>query len=547
MIIPHFSSAFFWSLLWGSLFYSCASIAPPKGGPKDTTPPQVVNESPANYHKNHVPGTPIRIEFNEFIEARGLANTLVASPPLENQLAVSVNPKSVEIVIDTPLLDQTTYSLYFGDAVKDFTEGNPLKDYVYIFSTGEQIDSARLQGRAVDLLTGLAPEEDIIAVAYKAENDTGITKERPRYFANARESVFKLAYMKEARYRVYVLQDQNGNMFWDAGEPVAFNPDPIPARADTFTPLLFKLFKPVPRETKLDDYKLQHKAGLQLYFNKRLERFSIEAMSKRTPDWKDFVHPEGDTVTVWFDSPLDTVRKFLLKEGDAVIDTFEFDPNFADSANTPKNVLKPITRIPGQIAWHKGVQLRMRYANPVIIDSSRPLLLYRDTIVVDTLSPITTQAQPNYIKVPLPAIEEPHRIEIPDSLFRDAYGNFQKQGKTIALKPADPQAYAVLEIELSLPEKNDYIVQLVNKKMKVVRSLIHPKNGPVKWNYLQPGSYKLRLIQDNNRNGHWDGGVFLDRQLPEPVQLPEKTIKLRANWEVLDVQVRWQGQKSISP
>ena len=42
----------------------------------------------------------------------------------------------------------------------------------------------------------------------------------------------------------------------------------------------------------------------------------------------------------------------------------------------------------------------------------------------------------------------------------------------------------------------------------------------------------MRLIVDENNNGKWDSGRFLDRRFPEKVYHHEPLLDVRANWEL---------------
>ena len=52
-----------------------------------------------------------------------------------------------------------------------------------------------------------------------------------------------------------------------------------------------------------------------------------------------------------------------------------------------------------------------------------------------------------------------------------------------------------------------------------------------------PGKFRLRLIEDKNKNHQWDTGSFLEHLQPERVWYLPKEIELRANWEVEET---WQ-------
>jgi hypothetical protein len=50
--------------------------------------------------------------------------------------------------------------------------------------------------------------------------------------------------------------------------------------------------------------------------------------------------------------------------------------------------------------------------------------------------------------------------------------------------------------------------------------------------YLKPGNYLLKVIFDNNNNGKWDPGAYMQKVNPETVTYFEKVISIRANWEI---------------
>ena len=64
--------------------------------------------------------------------------------------------------------------------------------------------------------------------------------------------------------------------------------------------------------------------------------------------------------------------------------------------------------------------------------------------------------------------------------------------------------------------------------------------------FVKAGNYRLRVIEDRNRNRKWDTGNFLGRLLPEPVRYFAKEIELRANWEV-EQEISFAEQKEEKP
>ena len=57
-------------------------------------------------------------------------------------------------------------------------------------------------------------------------------------------------------------------------------------------------------------------------------------------------------------------------------------------------------------------------------------------------------------------------------------------------------------------------------------------SGKVKFEYLLPGKYKIKIIKDRNHNGKWDTGNYRLKLQPEEVVYFPKEIEIRANWDV---------------
>ena len=49
---------------------------------------------------------------------------------------------------------------------------------------------------------------------------------------------------------------------------------------------------------------------------------------------------------------------------------------------------------------------------------------------------------------------------------------------------------------------------------------------------LEPGTYKVKVIYDNNENEKWDTGNYLKKIQAEKVSVLPKEIKILADWEI---------------
>ena len=116
-----------------SLFFPhCAVIVAPTGGPKDTIPPVMVRSVPPVNATNFI-GERIVITFDEFIRLDQITQKMVLSPPQEQLPEFRVRGKSLDLKFYEALLDSTTYTLYFADAIVDNNEGNKLLNFEFGF------------------------------------------------------------------------------------------------------------------------------------------------------------------------------------------------------------------------------------------------------------------------------------------------------------------------------------------------------------------------------------------------------------------------------
>jgi hypothetical protein len=92
--------------------------------------------------------------------------------------------------------------------------------------------------------------------------------------------------------------------------------------------------------------------------------------------------------------------------------------------------------------------------------------------------------------------------------------------------------YGNLKVVLEGAKKFPIIVQLTDKDGKIKASMITEKNPTVEFLALEPLLYTLRIIYDENGNGVWDTGSYLEKRQPEEVIYFPKEIDVRANWDV---------------
>lgn len=210
------------ALVFILLMNNCANVGTPSGGIKDEIPPVLVESKPEvnalGYDEPEV-----SILFDEIVVLKNLNDNFLVSPPTEKNPQVKAYGKELYVEFEDTLQSNTTYTLYFGDAVVDNNEGNVLNDFSFSFSTGYQLDTMRLQGYVLDAET-LEPEQGIIVGIYSDYSDSSFIKNVPLRIAKTdAEGYFSVNNVTPGAYIVRALSDVNNNYRFDQpGEKIAF-------------------------------------------------------------------------------------------------------------------------------------------------------------------------------------------------------------------------------------------------------------------------------------------------------------------------------------
>lgn len=207
------------------LVVSCARVSSPTGGLKDEDPPVMESSKPA-MNALGVSKQEITITFDEIIVLKELTTNFLVSPPTKVKPEVKAYADDIIVEFADTLQSNTTYTLYFGDAIVDNNEGNILHDYTFSFSTGYTVDTMRMQGYVVDAST-LDPVSNIMVGIYSNTEDSAFTKDVPMRIALTNEDGwFSVNNVRPGQYMVRALNDMDNNFrFNQPGEMIAFNHD----------------------------------------------------------------------------------------------------------------------------------------------------------------------------------------------------------------------------------------------------------------------------------------------------------------------------------
>ena len=286
------------SLLYSLVIFNtgCAQIGAPTGGPRDTIPPKLLKASPGLNTVNFR-GNKITLTFDEYVDVQDVQNNVLVSPLPKVNPVVDYKLKTVTVKLKDSLLPNTTYSINFGKAIRDNNEANPLKNFTYVFSTGNTIDSLTFTGKVIIAETGKA-DSTLFAMLYRNADDSAVKKRRPDYLAKLNgDGSFTFNNLSAGTYKIYALKDGDGGRtynsktelfaFADAPVKIAETTTPVTLYASAeekdsrnlITTLLSTKAAPIIKKLLYTSPAITQGQGLndnfELIFNKPLKKFDV--------------------------------------------------------------------------------------------------------------------------------------------------------------------------------------------------------------------------------------------------------------------------------
>jgi hypothetical protein len=215
----------------------CAQIGAISGGTKDTIPPTLLSASPKLLSTNFS-GNKINFTFDEYIDELQVQSNVLVSPYPKQNPEFKTKLKTISVKLKDSLLPNTTYSINFGEAIRDVNEGNVLKDFTYVFSTGSTIDSLTLSGNVTLAETGKT-DTTMIVMLYRNAVDSTVEKFKPTYIAFVKaDGSFTFHHLPPGNFNIYALKDGDGGKTYNSKtELFAFTDKPVIA-GDTTVPIM---------------------------------------------------------------------------------------------------------------------------------------------------------------------------------------------------------------------------------------------------------------------------------------------------------------------
>ncbi len=524
MFIKNFKLFFLFLLIFS---VGCAKRGSIDGGRKDTLAPVLKVSFPKNGNINFS-GKKIDLVFDEYVVLKNLEKQLIISPPMKSlpEITPTTASKTVTIKIKDTLLPNTTYSINFGQSIQDNNEANAYKQFKYIFSTGNYIDSLSIGGSIKDAYDKKV-DKFVSIMLYEINDkykDSLVYKQNPRYITNTLDSLqsFRIENIKAGKYLLVALKDKNTNNKFDSrDEKIGFQKQFITIPNDTVfqlelfkEALPFKVFKPkqasnssiiLPFEGNSNDLKIELKNGFE----------TVPTILTKID--------KKDSLQVWFqplkvDSLQLTVSKnkfvkdYFVKIKSQKKDSLVFNQVQIGNLNFKEKFIihssKPISKI----------------------DNSKIIVLNKDSIQVKFIAKYDEMNQNieiDFKKEPL----EKYKFKIFPSALTDYLG-IKNDTLNYKIETKDITDYGNLTIVLEKVKRFPLIIELTDANGIVKETIYSEKETSIDFFAIEPSKYTIRVIYDENNNKQYDPGNFLEKRQSEEVIYFPTEIDVRANWDV---------------
>ena len=509
---------------------NCARKGRPNGGLKDSLAPVMVTANPP-YKSLNFKSKKIKLSFDEYITLDKLNQQLVISPPLKYQPEISPQgypSKEITIKLSDTLKENTTYIFNFGNSIKDNNEGNLLKSFNYVFSTGNYVDSLQTKGLIKDAFHKKF-DDDISVLLYKVDStytDSIIYKQKPNYITNTLDSLYKITNIKEGKYLLIALKDASNNYLFNPKEDkIGFYNGFLELPKDSLIIEPLSLFKET-LDFRVISAKEISKGKIQFAFEGNRENIKIELLSDVPNNFKNqtVLDLNKDSIYFWHskidkDSLVFKIKKenyvatktvFLRKK---VIDSLKVNSNISSVLDL-KDTLTLITN------------------NPVTnIDTSKILFLDKDSVSVKyqyVLKKSSNKIQLLFDK----KYKNNYKLTLLPKALTDI---FKTQNDTLKynFSTKEPEDYGSISFTINKKPTTTVLVELISENNnKIVQQIKVTDNTKVVFELLPPGKYIARAIIDANKNNKWDSGNYLQKIQTEKVIYHPTIFNIRANWNL---------------
>lgn len=541
-----------------SLLTGCAKQSTPMGGPRDETPPKLLESNPKDQSLSVKPEELV-LSFDEYIKLENPTKGIVITPRIEtDKVEFTALKNQVKVKLNQDLEENTTYVFDFQNSVVDISEENPAENLKLVFSTGTTIDSLAVSGK-VNFYYPKSNQtfKDVLIGLYPVGDTTDLFTGQPYYLGRV-DTVgnFKINNVKNGDYQIFAWNDANGNLKadykseeWDFLKDTLFiqqNQEGIRFNLAGADQTAIKVTRSSAFGKNYDIILNRNPIWQQISTDSSQLNFFYTSSDKRIRIYPDRI-------------PKDSIPFNLLLQ-DSVgnkIDTLIWG-KFEESERKPEALSISVNS--GK-SFYQDLEMKLTFNKPVKSINTDSLFVQYDSAGIIPIRPEnlffedSAKRTQMIIKLVIPDSlpQTIFTLRASDSTFIDveALPNSEKiQANYKKLKRTELADEIKGSIELA---NAPFIIQLLDSKNEIARQIQLTDGNEFAFRLVEPGNYKIRVIEDLNGNGRWDPANFSEKRNAERVfyyrggEPQTDQITIRAGWTLEDQTITSNPKTGIIP
>lgn len=528
------------------LFYSCAVIEAPSGGPRDTTPPDIISYYPKNYTTNFYEKS-LEIEFDKYMNKSSIIQNLTISPKIKYDF--SWTGKTLKIKLQEDLQLNMTYVVKLKPEFSDFKGNKPEKALTFIFATGDKIDSGRVSGRLIDI----KPEEKYIFAWRHKDSYLDISYPPDYSVSLGSTGEFELIGLKKGLYRIVAVDDKLKDEVYNSGiDGFGAAQYDVEVYDESSPYITLKIGPPFDRSgVSLNTAFPVAENMLQINLSEEVYIDSI--------DIENFILSDsltGDNIEINHFFAAEEIQSKKLYAITKILDTlktYKFEiKNLTDTIGNlqtdslssyyfggiPKKFTNKLNLLTNKLdGYIKKNELKFLFSHPIkeLQDSAITLLDKKDSVFLD----LDFKIKSNRLFVNIEPKKDESELLLNINLakiidFKEELGidsifsfNFKHSRKKSESK-----------ISGSIVDSTNCagkILILLKQGNNIIDKLFADDSGSFIFNNVEEGTYNLEIICDENENMKYDYGNDDPFYHSEFFFLYDKDLKVKKDWEVEDV------------
>ena len=526
------------------LLAACAKQSTPTGGPRDEDPPMLLESNPVTQSLNVKPEQ-ITITFDEYIKLENPSKGVVITPRInKDEVEFSALKNVVIIKLNQELEDSTTYVFDFQKSIVDISEENPAENLELVFSTGNTIDSMSISGKVNFYFpSSKADYKDVLVGIYPVGDTTDVLTAQPYYLSQVDSTgKFTMTNIKNGKYLAYAWKDTNGSLKAESkSEDYDFILDTLYLNRNIEN-ISFNLSK-----ADITPIRILRSSTLGQNYDIILNRGPIETKLENEELGQDFFYSNLDTRIRIFSTEAKTDSiPFKISLRDSV----GFSKDSLIWAKFPKSDRKPekltITANSGKNFYQK-LEIELKFNKPIKSINTDSLYIAYDTAatipITESMMSFPDPHKQDVLNISLTVPDSINQeiltLKAADSTFTDIENQVNEAILSANYRKLKRQGLADEISGNILDAKPPFVVQLINSKNEVIEQQFLENSSVYSFKLVEPGTFKVRVIEDLNGNKRWDPSNFTQRKLAERVfyytnSEQSGSLIVRSGWSLQD-------------